>query len=822
MKAPVGIKVFPLLLLVFFIFPAETLFGQSHILSGKITDERNRQPLAFVNVVINDGQQVVISDIDGRYSITANEPITKVKFSSIGYEPKEIALQADQKKCNVALRPMTFELGEVTVEAGENPAHRIIDSLMAHRKANNPSSLDSYSYNIYDKMVITIDSSSFGQAVANDTAMEMTNLHYFDSIMKKSDLMVMETASEVLFMAPDRKLQHVLGTKISGMKEPSFMYLVNSMQSVSFYDETVNITGTDYVNPISRGSKTRYFFTLESTHPIGQGDSLYVISFHPMRGSSFNGLRGTMTVNSDGWALQSVKAAPDTQSGLFTADIQQPYQKVEGQWFPKQLNLNLIFPSMVVSMDNSTFPMAAVGKSYLDEIKINPDISKRQFSDIEIKVDPDAAYRDETFWDAQRIDSLTERVKATYILVDSLTQGTDIFDRVLGLTDKLLTESALPIGCFNLDLDHIINYSTIRGWYFGLGLSTNDKMLKWMRLKGFFGYYTRIKFINYSAGVDFLLSQKKQTKLSLTFHNRQVSTSSFDRFAESDFVLDPMNYKYSFYEPYYAQEMAGKVELSSRLFAGLKGFASFTYGERSYLQDLDTMAYLLVNDSITYLKHRHAELELKLRFAFKEKFASTPYGLQSLGTRWPIVWLSYSHSFANVWGSLYSFDRLMLQAHDYFYTKHIGVSFVMLQAGMTLGNVPIGEMITPLGSHAVFGIYSPGCFNTMRGNEFYCDRFVALYWAHNFGSTLWHINSSWFQPEPVIITNIGWGCITDEQHKGLPTMDKGYFESGLMFNGIINISLVKLGFGAFYRYGPYSFNKTWDNFSLKWYAVFNL
>ena len=317
MKPSFGIRVPSLLLLAFFIFSAEMLFGQSYSLSGRIIDERNRQPLAFVNVIINEGQQGAISDIDGKFSITADKPVTKVKFSSIGYEPKEITLQADQKKCNVALTPMTFELGEVTVDAGENPAHRIIDSLMAHRKANSPNSLKSYSYNIYDKMVITIDSSSFGQAIANDTAMEMTGLHMIDSIMKKSDLMVMETASEVLFMAPDRKLQHVLGTKIAGMKEPTFMYMVSSMQSISFYDETVSITGTDYVNPISRGSKTRYFFTLESTHPFGQGDSLYVISFHPMRDSNFNGLRGTMTVNSDGWALQSVKAAPDVQDGLF-------------------------------------------------------------------------------------------------------------------------------------------------------------------------------------------------------------------------------------------------------------------------------------------------------------------------------------------------------------------------------------------------------------------------------------------------------------------------------------------------------------------------
>ena len=66
MKPSFCIKVLPLLLLAIILFSAETLFGQSHTLSGKITDERNRQPLAFVNVVINDGQQGVISDIDGR------------------------------------------------------------------------------------------------------------------------------------------------------------------------------------------------------------------------------------------------------------------------------------------------------------------------------------------------------------------------------------------------------------------------------------------------------------------------------------------------------------------------------------------------------------------------------------------------------------------------------------------------------------------------------------------------------------------------------------------------------------------------------------
>ena len=817
MKPSFCIRVLPLLLLAIILFSAETLFGQSHTLSGKITDERNRQPLAFVNVVINDGQQGVISDIDGRYSITANESITKVKFSSIGYEPKDINLQIGQNKCNVALTPKTFELGEVTVEAGENPAHRIIDSLMAHRKANNPNSLESYSYHIYDKMVITVDSSSFGQAVANDTAMQMADLHYFDSIMKKSDLMVMETASEVMFMAPDRKLQHVLGTKIAGMKEPTFMYMVSSMQSVSFYDETVSIIGTDYVNPISRGSKTRYFFTLESVNPIGQGDSLYVISFHPMRGSSFNGLRGTMTVNSDGWALQSVKASPDVQDGLFKADIQQLYQKVEGQWFPKQLNLNLVFPSMVVSMDDASFPMAAIGKSYLNDIEINPDISKRQFSDIEVKVDPYAAFRDETFWDAHRIDSLTERVKATYILVDSLTQGTDIFDRVLGVTEKLMTESALPIGCFNLDIDHIINISSTRGVYLGLGGNTNDRLSRWFSINGSFGYWTRIKSWDYGGGMKLKLNRQRQMELAFQYSHRSEPMGEFGGMLELDngSVFSTDNYKYTFYENIRTRRDRFDLSYSTRFAHHFKAYLNLSRSHKH-----NTKQFYL-NPSDVQTEGRFTVAELKLRFAYKEKFLSTPQGIRSLGTLYPIVWVSYQHAFPNVLGGEYEYDRFKFEASKNFYTPYLGVAKVLLQAGYATETCPVMETFNILGTYERFGLYSPGSFSTMRLDEFFCDRFVALYLSHNFSGMLWKTNSPVFKPELSIVTNIGWGDMRRAEaypDKNFKTMEKGYFESGIVINGLLANPMAKLGLGVFYRYGPYSLPNVWDNFAWKYSA----
>jgi hypothetical protein len=795
-----------------------SLFAQ-HTLSGKVIDERNRQPLAFVNVVVNEGLQGVITDINGKYEIVANEPLVKVKFSSIGYEPKEVLLQTDQKKCNVALTPVTFELGEVTVEAGENPAHRIIDSLMAHRKANNPNSLESYRYKIYDQMVITIDSTELGNALTQQR--EAETLKMFDSILQKSDLMVMETASEVLFKAPDRKLQNVLGTKIAGMRNPTFVYLVNSMQSISFYDETVNVTGTDYVNPISQGSKTHYFFTLEAVNPIGQGDSLYVISFHPMRGSTFNGLRGTMTINSDGWALQSVKASPNEQGGLFVADIQQLYQKVEGQWFPKQLNTNLKFPSVVVDIDGIAFPMVAIGKSYLTDIEINPELSKRQFSDIEIKVDPDAGFRDETFWDAHRIDSLTERVKATYILVDSLTEGTDIFDRVLGLTDKIMTESALPVGPINIDLEKILNISGTRGLYFGLGLSTNDRLSRWFSLNGFFGYWTRINSLDYGGGLKLKLNRQRQMELDFKYSHKSEPIGEFGGLLEKEgsSLFTTSNYKYQFYENIHARRDRFDVTYSTRFARHFKAFLNFSTSHKHY----NAQYFHVPSDSLT--EARFTVAEVKLRFAYNEKFLSTTQGIRSLGTTAPIVWISYQHAFPNLLGGQYEYDRVKFEVSKNFYTHYIGVSKVVLQAGYASESCPVMETFDILGTYDRFGIYSPGSFSTMRFDEFFCDRFVALYLSHNFNGMLWKTNSQWFKPELSIITNIGWGDMQRAEaypHKNFKTMEKGYFESGFVVDGLLATPLTKLGAGVFYRYGAYSLPNVWDNFAWKWCAIIEL
>ena len=637
-----------------------------------------------------------------------------------------------------------------------------------------------------------------------DTLRESSGLNRLDSLLQKSDLMIMETFSEVLFRAPDQFRQNVLGTKMSGSKDPQVVYLANKMQSSSFYDELVNIAGTDYVNPISRNSKSHYFFTLESVSPAEGSDSLYVISFHPLRESTFSGLRGTMTIHSDGWAVLNVKAEPDRQAGLYAISIQQLYQRVDGHWFPCQLNTNLVVTQAVVESDGYTFPLMAVGKSYISGVKLHPHIDRSVFSEVELMVHEEAGYRDDAFWTQHRIDSLTERIVNTYHLMDSLTEGNSIFDRVLNATTKLMDESSVSLGPVDLNLNDLVRLSAFRGLYLGLHLTTNDRFNPHIRLSGFAGYWTRLRDFDYGFEGKWLMDRQRQMELGWRHAHKSSAMGEFGGFEEDGSLFSENAYRYTFYENVMARGDWAEWFFTTRFARHFKGFLTFGFGERHYyLQPFDLLP--------TPLHFTNAEL--KLRFAYKEKFVSTTHGIRSQGTDYPIVWLSYQRFFKDVLDGEYEFDRVKFQVEKDFQTRYAGKSSVLLQAGYASAGCPVMETFNIMGSYEPFGLYAPGSFATMRESEFFCDRFVSLFLSHDFQGTLWSTHSEWFKPQLTLSTAMGWGA---------PTLTQGYFESGVVVKGLLYTPLSNMGLGVFYRYGPYAHPEVFDNFAFKYSISFGL
>ena len=114
--------------IIIFHLPVLSL-GQGSLISGKIIDSESGDALAFVNISYNNSGLGTMSNIDGDFTIKTKEFIHQLNFSYIGYEPVIID-QLDSLNNNsilVRMTPKTYNIDEVMIAPGINPAHRIID-----------------------------------------------------------------------------------------------------------------------------------------------------------------------------------------------------------------------------------------------------------------------------------------------------------------------------------------------------------------------------------------------------------------------------------------------------------------------------------------------------------------------------------------------------------------------------------------------------------------------------------------------------------------------------------------------------------------------
>ncbi len=109
----------------------------------------------------------------------------------------------------------------------------------------------------------------------------------------------------------------------------------------------------------------------------------------------------------------------------------------------------------------------------------------------------------------------------------------------------------------------------------------------------------------------------------------------------------------------------------------------------------------------------------------------------------------------------------------------------------------------------------------MRMNEFLSNKYIAFYFTHDFGKLLYQ--SKHFKPEFAVATNVGFGWLDFSKSNTnieYNTMEKGYYESGILINNLLNLRIYSLGIGGFYRYGPYGFKYGWDNVGAKFTLKF--
>lgn len=768
----------------------------SQVISGKVLDAETKEPLAFANFIFNNNQKLYASsDIDGRFSFAAQQEITSLVCSYVGYETQTVKIQKD-KNIIVYLKASADALQEVVIRPGENPANRIIRNVIANKYKNNPENIATFKYTSYNKVVYDVKTDGA-------TKSDSLNRKMKGKLLKDSPLFMMESVSERKFISPDISEEIVTATKVSGFQNPSFASLATDLQPFSFYKDNIKLFDIQYLNPISKGSLSKYRFKIEDT--IYQNrDTVYVISFQPQKNKNFEGLKGTLSINTNQYAVQNVIATP-FEKGKIEIKIQQQYTFVDNKyWFPEQLNYALIFPELKMVVD---------GRSYISEVQTDIPLRRKEFAIESVSIDKLATKRDSLFWEKYRIEKLSDTEKITYRVVDSVGKKHN-FDRILTTMEKL-TQFKIGIGIFDLDLAKTIVYNKYEGYRLGLGVYTNEKLFENLTLGGFFGYGTKDYEWKYGGEAIYTFSKKYEFKIGAKYQDNLVEAGNYGLNYSNQNMLNFRNFQAFMMDN--IRQASFNVE--ARSFRYLKWKVTFVQSETTptYLTEFHDNGQI-------YTDYKDSNVRVDLRFAFREKLVTSFNQRLSLGTTYPVLSLSYSKGIKDVMNSDFNYDKIEARIEQSFYTRNFGTTKYRLDAGYIDNPLPYGLLFTGEGSYDKDYPYMiPNYFQTMRPYEFLSDRYANLFLSHNFGGLLFKTGT--FQPGITLHTNLGWGDLSDKnktsnQLTPYQTKNKIFMESGLQVDNLVklnymNIGYIGIGAGVYYRYGEYELPQSKDNLVYK-------
>jgi hypothetical protein len=811
------------------------LYAQEGFVSGRVTDSISHEPLAFVSIVYNKNGQGVVTNLEGIFRIPRSNNIQFLKLRYVGYRSKTVGYSPNQFKSGqiITLAPEPFDIAEVVVYPAENPAHRIIKKAAENRNKNNPEKSGPFSYISYDKMVFELEPDSSGIVAGDSLAVQqfMTDSLIYGMDRKgkidvkrftdKQYLFMMESVSNRKFLSPEKNKEEIIASRISGISQPSFMVMARQFQSFSFYENFVTIADRQFLNPISSGSTDKYFFLIEDTTYTNRGDTVFIISFRPLKGKNFDGMKGVLYINSNGYAVQNVLAeAYDQKEDKIKVSIQQQYDLINGvRWFPVLLSSTIRFSPSRFGYGDTPIDIVGTGKTYIVNIDFAPEMSNAEFSDVQIEVRPDAHRQSEEVWNTYRTDSLNAREVETYRMIDSLGRAEHL-DRTITSMETLLT-GYLPGQYWSFDIRKFLDYNPYEGFRLGAGGRTTQLFSKRFMIGGYLAYGFKDKAFKYSGNVTFNVWPAKELDLALLYR-KDVRESGGIKFNEvwtvsgSAFIRD------------YMVEVMDKTKESevSIGFRAMKYLTVRTYLTHSILEPTNEYGFSLgeENPQIILTSFNITETGAKLKYAFKETFMKSPRGNKfSMGTKYPVIYVNVARG--NYWlNGAYNYWRTEMKITKVFTTKSFGDTRVAAISGFVKGTVPYAKLYAGLGSYKSFTLETEQSFGTMRFNEFLSDRFFALFIKQDFGKLLFRTKGK-FQPEIALVHNLGFGTLTDQsphEHITFRTMEKGYYEGGLLINNLIHVQLFKYGLGVMYRYGSYAFPKTIDNFAFKLSLQFNI
>ncbi|WP_292942733.1 DUF5686 family protein [Olleya sp. UBA1516] len=733
---------------LFFLLGSLFAIAQTKV-SGVVFDEYD-QPVSFANVIFKGSSIGVITNEEGRFYMEDSNTWETLSISFISFETQEIKLT---KKVNYDLKVILKEevaaLDEVVIVSGKqskknNPAIDILRKIWANKRSNGLKKYKQYQYDKYEKVEFdlnTIDSSLMKSKLFKGMEFVFEQVDTSNVTGKTYlPMFINESSSQVYGDNIINEKREVLkGNKNSGFSNNQIIidFVDDLYSDYDVYDNYLKFFDKSFTSPISRTGIQTYNYVLADSSFI-DNKWCYNIIYYPRRKNELT-FKGDFWVADTTFAIKEINMQASKSANINWVKeiyIEQEFEVlndsvflIKRDYFMSDFAFNKkekskgIYGKRTTLYDNYTFDQVKDPKFYKEKV---------------YTFDQDIYNQDDSFWDKNRMESLSKDEKGVYVMLDSL-KNTQKFKRLYNL-GSILASGYVEFPELNLDYGPIFStfgYNEVEGVRLRAGGRTYFGQNDMWRIEGYTAYGFKDNKFKYGLSGKWLLD--KRSRLIISGGNRRdveqigasltTSTDVLGRsLASSSVVGTGTNDKLT-------NINLSTLSIEAEPFRNLVTRVSGSYRTLESASPTFSLDYF-TDATQTTTKSDLKQYETAFSMSFFPNREMTGYGVERRTKNDDFARLFAQVSVGNqgVLDSDFDYTKLQFSYTQPWSLGGFGRLYTTVEAGKTYGEVPLGLLSVVPGNQSYFSIYNT--FSNLDFYEFVTDEYATLHVEHNFNGRL--------------------------------------------------------------------------------------
>jgi Family of unknown function (DUF5686)/CarboxypepD_reg-like domain len=749
-------------LCAFFLLTITAFAQKATIVRGRVTDEKGKEALPYVNVQFEGTSIGATSDIDGNFYLETKTPVSKVKVSYVGFRTQTVAInQGQMNEISVKLVEGSNDLQEVVVKVERyrnkgNPAVELIKKVIDNKEKNRKSGFNSYQYNKYEKVEFALNGIS--DSFRNNRFMKKVDFVFQNADTNKASgkvnlpFFLRERLSDLYYRKdPKAEKELVRGERTTKMPETIddigiSGYISNLYQEVDIYSNNIELVRVNFVSPLNPIAPTIYRFYIQDTSMMNGANCVHLY-FAP-RNKMDLAFIGHMWVSldDDSYAVRKIEMGVPKDINLNfirEMEVRQEFDWVEspnteggGTSRGLMLSKDVALMDFAVTKGGQKSVMGTKTVSFKD-YKINQPISNEVFNGAnKVIMVGEAKKLDDTFWAENRHDTLNKHEKGIFQTMDSLNKSKPYrrfvwWSHLIGAGYGLA--GPVDIG----PVTSVFSFNPVEGYRVRLGGRTNLKFSERILLEGYAAYGTRDKRVKHYVGARFILGGKATDRDSLTqvrvWHQNDIRIPGQDLlFIQEDGIF--ASFRRGLNNKMFYQRVAG-IE-----FQKLGNGVTYTFGLKSTAtspSDLLEFNRIKGDNSLQKIEQiQSTELGFSVRYAPNEIVYQGAKGRRTLRSKYPVVQMWYGYGVKDFLGGEYEYHNVRLKAKKTFYLPPAGFADVTVEGGKIFGQLPYSLLTAHRANQLYYNILDS--YNLMNFLEFVSDQYASVNVYYNMGGFMFN------------------------------------------------------------------------------------